>query len=67
MFFGPQKVLAHGQCASRDYSRKKVILSTAVVAARAQATDADSAFHLCLGREPLRRLLVISKLDSSQS
>jgi hypothetical protein len=38
MFFGPQKVLAHGQCALRDYSRKKVILSTAVITAGAQAT-----------------------------
>jgi len=38
MFFGPQKVLAHDQCASREYSRKKVVLPAAVVTPRAQAT-----------------------------
>ncbi len=38
MFFGPQKVLPHVQCASRDYSRKKVVLSTAVITTGAQAT-----------------------------
>jgi hypothetical protein len=50
MFFGPQKVLAHGPCASRDYSRKKVIPISAVIAAGAEAAVLKSYVLIRTGK-----------------